>query len=315
MSQRIVYFNGQFVPEAEARLSIYDSALTMGDMAFEVTRTFRHKPFRLREHLERLAHSLSVIRTDPGMSLDELEQATLATLARNLPTEAPDIDWNILHNISRGPAGAFREAFPPGERGPSVVISCYPLTRKLAAVADLYDSGLDLVVPRQPAIPAELLDPTIKTRSRIHYHLANFQAEDIRPGAWAVLATPDGRLTEGTSGNLFAVLGGELVTPQLKDVLAGVTRGTVLELAREMKIPFVERDLSRSEAAQASELFLTSTSIGILHAHSYEGRAISGGAIGPFTARLRAALDEHVGVSFAAQARLYAARLRAEIAS
>lgn len=309
MSRRIVYLSGQFLPEAEARLSIYDSALTMGDLAFEVTRTFGHRPFRLRQHLERLFHSLSVIRTDPGMTIDQLEACTLETLALNLPTESSDVDWNIIHNISRGPAAAFSEAFSPDELRASVTISCFPLTRKLAALADLYDTGLDLVIPAQRAIPRELLDPTIKTRSRIHYHLANYQAHDMLPGAWAVLATPAGNLTEGTSGNFFMATRGKLMTPREGDVLSGVTRGVVLELASRLGLTVEERDISQQEALAADEIFLTSTSIGILHARTFQRQIIGTGQIGPLTARLRAALTEEVGIDIAQQARRYARQL------
>jgi branched-chain amino acid aminotransferase len=284
----------------------------MGDMAFEVTRTFEHRPFRLRHHLERLFHSLRVIRTDPGISLDEFERLTLETLRLNLPTEASDVDWNIIHNVSRGPAAAFAEAFTASELRPSIAISCFPLTRKLAAIAPFYQAGLDLVVPPQRAIPRELLDPTIKTRSRIHYHLANFQAHDIQPGAWALLATPDGRLTEGTSGNFFLVQRGTLFTPRQEDVLSGVTRGVVLALAARLGIPSAERDLDFDDASRADEMFLTSTSIGILHARSYCGRPVGDGQIGPITRRLREALNAEVGLDFGEQARHYAQRLAAD---
>lgn len=309
MSQRVVYLSGRFVPEAEARLSIYDSALTMGDMAFEVTRTFAGRPFRLRHHLERLFHSLAAIRVDPGLAIDDFERITLETLERNRPTEPADVDWNIIHNVSRGPANAFLGAFAAGNRHPSVVISCYPLTAKMAALAPCYERGLDLVVPRQPAIPPELFDPTIKTRSRVHYHLANYQAHEQSPGSWAVLATTDGRLTEGTSGNFFLVLDGRLATAPAGDVLEGVTRGAVLEIAARLDIPAEERDVRLAEAATADEVFLTSTSIGILHGRSFNGRVVGDGRPGPVTTRLRAALNEAVGLDFAAQANLYAKRL------
>src|ERR1700677_2460501 len=121
-SSRVVYFNGRFVPESEARVSIYDSALNFGDMAFDVTRTYQQRPFRLRDHLGRLFHSLAQMQIDPGVSLDELEHATAETLQRNLPTEAADVDWNITHNVSRGPVSTFTRAFTPAERRPTVII-------------------------------------------------------------------------------------------------------------------------------------------------------------------------------------------------
>ena len=86
MSERSVYFNGQFVPESEARVSIFDSALMYGDMAFEMTRTYNQTPFRLQEHLERLYGSLKLMEIDCGLSLEEMKQVTLETLERNQRT-------------------------------------------------------------------------------------------------------------------------------------------------------------------------------------------------------------------------------------
>jgi branched-chain amino acid aminotransferase len=308
MSRRVVYFNDRFIPEQEARVSIYDSALTAGDMAFEVTRTYRHQPFHLRNHLERLFASLAALRITLPPGMEELERLTLETLARNLPTEDDDVDWNIIHNVSRGPAAGFREAFPPEDRRPTLIISCYPLVAKMAALAPAYSSGLALVVPRQPALPAELFNSHIKTRSRLHYKLADLQAGEIQAGALAVLVDPDGFLTECTSGNVFLVRGGELLTPEPRNLLLGVTREMVLHLAAESKIPSREVNLTAADALAANEMFVTSTSIGILHARTFEGRLIGDGGAGPITSRLRTAFETAVGVDFAEQAESYARR-------
>ena len=90
MCQRLVYFNGEFIPEREARISIFDCALMYGDMAFEMTRTYNQTPFRLQEHLERLYGSLKLMEIDCGLSLEEMKLVTLETLERNLPTESAD---------------------------------------------------------------------------------------------------------------------------------------------------------------------------------------------------------------------------------
>ena len=308
MRSRIVYFNGRFVPEAEARLSIYDTALVMGDMAFEVTRTVRGRPFRLDEHLQRLFHSMAALQIDAGVSREKLHTITEETLAKNLPTEAADVDWNIIHNISRGPARGFADAFTPDELRPTVLVSCFPLIEKLGALAGSYQSGIDAVVPLQRSIPSSLLDDSLKTRSRLHYQLANLQAEAAAPGAWAVLTDPDGHLTEGTSGNVFLVRHGALYTPRAENLLPGITRQIILDLARREQMTLYESDITVSEAQQADEMFMTSTSIGILHVRRFEGRAVGAGGIGPVTSHLRAALSDEVGVDFAAQAKLYADR-------
>jgi len=311
MSHRVVYFNNRFIPEKDARVSIYDSALVMGDMAFEVTRTYRRQPFRLRSHLERLFHSLAALRITLPLGMDELEQLTLETLARNLPTEENDVDWNMIHNVSRGPASGFREAFALEERRPTLIISCYPLITKMAALAAAYSAGIDLVAPPQRALPSELFNAHIKTRSRLHYKLADLQAAEVHPGAFAVLVAPDGFLTEVTSGNLFLVRGGELLTPEPRNLLLGVTREMVLDLSAELEIPAREANLAVGDALSADEIFVTSTSVGILHARTFEGQTIGDGAVGPITRRLRAAFESAVGVDFAQQAESYARRLAA----
>ncbi|HVU85975.1 MAG TPA: aminotransferase class IV [Pirellulales bacterium] len=306
MSQRIVYFNGEFVPEAQARLSIYDSALTMGDMAFEVTRTVHGRPFRLDDHLARLYHTLGVLRIDPGLSPAALRVITEQTLGRNLPTEPAEVDWNVIHNISRGPMAANFAAFAPHERRPTVIVSCFPLVEKLGSLSAAYETGIDAVVPAQRSIPGDLLDDSLKTRSRLHYQLANLQANEIQPGAWAILTDPAGHLTEGTSGNVFVVRHGALMTPRADNLLPGITRQMVLELAGAANLPVFEDDITPAQALDSEEMFMTSTSIGILHVRRFAGRLIGSGGIGPITARLRASLCDAVGLDFAAQAARYA---------
>lgn len=309
MNQRVVYLAGRYVAESEARLSIYDAGVTSGAMAFEVTRTIRLVPFRLEQHLQRLWHSLSVLRIDPGLSAAKLIEITHETLRRNVSTEPADVDWNIVHNISRGPATAFLDAFAPEERQPTIVVSSFPMVAKMAALAPAYEHGLDLVVPAQCSLPGEWFDMSIKTRSRIVYEIANFQAEVRCPGSTPVLVEPAGWLTETTTGNLFLVRDGELCTPTPRSILRGVTRDFVIELAQQCGILVREGNFTVHDATTAEEMFITSTSVGILHARSMEGVTLGDGRIGPLTARLRAAFDDAVGLSFAEQAREYSRRV------
>jgi branched-chain amino acid aminotransferase len=310
MSERVVYFNGRIVPEREAKVSIFDSALQLGDMAFEVTRTYRGEPYRLSEHLRRLRHSMMSLEIDPGLTNEDLEAITLDVLARNRGTEPADVDWNIIHDISRGPASAFASSFTVEELRPTVIVACYPLAEKMAALAPAYETGIDLVVPAQRSLPRELFDPAIKCRSRVHYQLANLEANAIRRGSTAVLLDPTGFISEGTSGNVFFVHAGRLSTPTTRNILPGITRGVVLKLATRLGLEPQERDITLAEAQAAEEIFVTSTSIGILHARTFESAAVGDGRIGPITRRLRDALTAEVGLDFAAQAESYAAQLR-----
>jgi len=244
MAGRVVYFNGRFVPEAEARVSIFDSALMYGDMAFEMTRTYGHRPFRLREHLDRLYGSLRLLEIDCGLSIEAMERVTLETLERNLATEPADMDWQIMHDVSRGPLELYRTAFPGGI-GPTVSINCWPLVTHMGRFAPNYRSGVHLMIPAQQAVPAHLVDPKAKTRSRLHYQLANLQAGRAGAGRWPVLLDPDGFLAEGPGWNIFLVRDGVLVTPEPRNILLGVSRNATMEYARGLGIPVREANATR----------------------------------------------------------------------
>lgn len=310
MSQRTVYFNGRFVPEAEARVSIFDSALMYGDMAFEMTRTYNRRPFKLREHLDRLYGSLRLLEIDCGLTLDEMERLTLETLERNLPTESADMDWQIMHDVSRGPLDVYRSAFPDGLR-PTVSINCWPLITHMGGFAPKYASGVHVVIPAQQALPAHLIDPKAKTRSRLHYQMANLQAARMGAARWPVLLDPDGFLAEGPGWNIFLVRNGELLSPEPRNILLGVSRATTIELAGKLDIPVREANLGRYEALRADEIFCTATTYALVHATTFEGQVIGNGEPGPIFSRLLDAWKQSVGVDFVAQSRDYSERLAA----
>jgi len=308
MSKRVVYFNGDFVPESEARVSIFDSALMFGDMAFEMTRTYNGKPFKLREHLERLYGSLRLLEIDCGLSIEEMERLTLETLDRNRPTELDDMDWQIMHDVSRGPLDIYRTAFAD-ELRPTVSINCWPLVTHMGSFVPAYTSGVHVVVPAQQTLPAHLVDPKAKTRSRLHYQMAVLQAGRAGRGCWPVLLDPDGFLAEGPGWNIFLVKNGELLTPEPRNILLGVSRATTLELARQLDIPIRETNLGRYEALMADEIFCTATTYGLVHAATFEGQEVGDESPGPVFIKITEAWKELAGVDFIAQAHDYAARL------
>ena len=310
MSERSVYFNGQFVPESEARVSIFDSALMFGDMAFEMTRTYNQTPFRLQEHLERLYGSLKLMEIDCGLSLEEMKQLTLETLERNLPTESTDMDWQIMHDVSRGPLPIYETVFPDGVR-PTVSINCWPLITHMANFAPSYETGVHIAIVAQKAVPAHLVDPKAKTRSRLHYQMANLQAARMGQGRWPLLLDPDGFIAEGTGWNILLVKDGGLYSPEPRNILLGVSRGMAIDLAHELGIPVRETNLGRHEALQADEIICTATTYGITHGTSFEGQTVGDGDPGPICKQISNAWKKQVGIDFAEQARSYAQLLPA----
>ena len=304
MPQRVVYLNGEYVPEREARISIFDSALMYGDMLFEMTRTFGQRPYRLREHLKRLYGSLNYAEIDCGLTIEGMERATLETIERNLPA-VDGRDFQIMHNVTRGALPLYEEIVAEG-RAPVVTINIFPLVRHIGNMAAQYEEGTHFVVPRQQSVPARYIDPKAKNRSRIFYKIAELQAAHIASGASALLTDERGFITEGTGNNFFMVRDGEIYTPRPHDILRGVSRQACMELAAAQGLAVHEVDLEPYDVRAADEAWFTSTTICMIPITQFEFRPVGTGRAGPIYKQLLAAWSREVGLDIAAQAREYA---------
>ena len=304
MAQRLVYLNGEFVPELEARISIFDCALMFGDMVFEMTRSFRQKPYRLREHLERLYGSLNYVEIDCGLSIDQMESATCETIAKNLPF-MNGLDFQIMHNVTRGGMALYDELIKEGT-APIVTINVIPLVRHIGGSAKKFAEGAHFVVPRQQSVPARYIDPKAKNRSRIFYKVAELQASHMEEGAMALLTDERGFITEGTGNNFFMVRDGEILTPRPHDILRGVSRHACIELAAKLGIQVSEVDIEPYDVRAADEAWFTSTTICMQPITRFEFRPVGDGRPGPIYRKLLAAWSAEVGVDVAAQAAEYA---------
>ncbi len=312
-AQRLVYLNGEFVPEIEANISIFDSALMFGDMVFEMTRSFNGEQFMLRDHLERMYRGIKQLQIPIKQSIDEMEQLVYKTMEANQPAFKDTDEHRIMINVSRGPLSMYKMVFG-GKTEPTVVIADFPVKWTVATLADLYDEGIHAVTPSQRAIPAPLLEAKIKNRSRIHYMTANLQVSLIGdPRAFALLLDPDGFITEGTGANFFIVQDGKLMTPEGRNILRGTRRAYILDLAGRLGIPAEERNIELYDAYHADEAFYTSTGFTMLPCTKINGLEIGDGRPGEMFQRLMDQFSEDVGVDIIAQAKAFAAEVAAEV--
>lgn len=309
--QRVVYYNGQFVPESEARISIYDSALMFGDMVFEMTRSFNKVQFMLRQHLERLYRGIKQLQIPLRMTMEEMEQAIYRTIEANEPAFEPHDEHRLMIDVSRGPLGMYKMVFG-GVIEPTVIIADFPVKWTVASLAHFYDDGIHAVTPCQRCIPADLLDPKIKSRSRLHLQVANQQvALTNDPNAMALLLDPDGFVAEGTGANFFIVRDGVLMTPEGRNCLRGTRRAYLLDLARRLGIEAVETNIELYDVMHADEAFFTSTAFSMLPCTKINGVTIGDGKMGPIFRRLIDSWSEEVGVDIIAQTRAFAAEVGA----
>ena len=296
--QRQVYLSGAMVPESEAKVSIFDSAVMLGDSLTESTRTFRHQPFRLDEHITRLYRSLKVARVNPGLSPAELTCVTHDVLHANRSLMGPDDDCWIVHNISRG---LMKPGPSPSQTNPATIM-IFTNPMDLRGWARYYTEGCHAVTSFSRAVPAQSLDARIKNRSRLFYTLADTESRLFDPEAQCVILDTDGYVSENKGGNIFAVINGELRTPTTENCLAGLSRQTVLELAVELGIPARETRLQPYDLYTADEVFFTSTPYCIMPATKFNGLPVKDGRVGPVAQQLLAAWSEKVGMDIVAQA-------------
>lgn len=298
--ERVVWWNGKLIPESQAKLSIYDSALMFGDMVFEMTRSFNKKQFKLREHLERLYASIKFLEIPVAMKIDELEKHCQEVIKANDHLFAKDDEHRLMIDVTRGTLGIYKGIV---DDGPNIIIADFPLRWTVRGMGKIYDEGVDAMIPAQRAIPASLLEPKVKNRSRIHYLMANIQASKYQgKNAWALLLDPDGFITEGTGDNFFIVKGGKLFTPEPRNILRGISRKYIIEeLCAQLKLECVEKNLELYDIMEADEAFFSATPFCIMPATRINGLEIGNGKMGKITKKLLDKWGSNVGVDIIGQ--------------
>lgn len=274
LTEGCVYVNGAFVPPAQATVPAFDHGYLYGDGLFETLRTYGGVPFRLDEHLERLEEGLAKLSIRGAPAAHELRARVLETLEHSRLPEA-----YLRITITRGICA---RGLDPGEGDtPTVLIAALPLRTYPPAH---YAKGIAATVlwarltQRHPP-------PTLKSTSSQHTVLARLELS--RRGAHEGLFLDEaGHVTEGTVSNVFAVMGGALLTPPRSVCLPGITRAEVLVIAREVGLHTQEQPLLASALPEAEEIFITSSLAELLPVVRIDQAVIGAGRPGPVYQRL-----------------------------
>ena len=294
---RVVYMNGEFVPEQDAKVSIYDSSLMFGDMVFEMTRSFTGKQFRFQEHIDRLFNGIKILRIPFDYSKSEVEAACYATIEANKNAFEDGDEHRLMIDVSRGLLGIYN-GIEGIRKGSNLIIADFPLHWTVSSMGTLFDSGINAVITSQRAIPATLLDPKIKNRSRLFYLMANIEAS-LMEGSnnWALLLDPDGNITEGTGDNFFIIKDGVVITPPGRNVLRGISRQYILdEISPSCGVKAIEKEIEPFDVYTADEAFMTGTPFCMLPVTSLNGITIGDGKVGKMFQSLLDKWSNNVGV-------------------
>lgn len=280
----LVYLNGEFVPKEEAKVSVFDHGYLYGDGIYETMRAYKGMLFLLDKHLVRLRHSADVISLQLPLPLNQIGAALDETVRKNNLSDA-----YVRIQISRG----------PGEIGldpalcpvPTMVIAAKPFKDY---PVEHYGRGVSVAIVNTRRNHPLALDPSIKGTNFLNNILAKI--ESIRVRAYeAIMLNWEGYVAEGTISNIFFVKSGKLYTPSLKTgILDGVTRGLVLDLAREEGIQTEEALILPSEILDADECFITNTTMEVMPVTTIDGKPVGSGTPGPVTAALHKAYKNEV---------------------
>lgn len=273
-----VYLNGEYLPHEEARVSIDDRGFLFADGVYEVIRVYDGRPFLVPEHLARMQHGLGELRI-------EYDAARIGEAAQRLLDEngLRSGDAMVYAQVTRG-AAPRRHAFPDPPVRPTVLVVAKPFKPHDPSV--YRDGAAAVTVPDTRWSRCD-----IKSVSLLPNVLANEQAHGA--DAFEALFVRDGVVLEGSHSNLMAVYDGVVVTyPATNYILAGITRGLVLKLARERGIRTTESVIALDRLFDADELFLTGTTTEVMPLVRVDGRLIGNGRPGPVAARLQEALRE-----------------------
>jgi len=292
-----LYPDGVFLPELEARISIFDRGFTVGDSVYEYARTYRHRPFQVSEHMDRLFTSLKVLRMNPSLGKEDFCRLCEDLTGQNIPLLKGYEEYNIVWEVTRGEWGwhGRRTPAPEGVGKPTVIIKNNLNDQKLCAQA--FFTGIHVVTPPGRHIGPECWDPKIKTYSRLSYVMADLEARLVDPRATALMLDQFGNLAEETGGNIWIVRDGKLLTPTERNILRGQTRNNVISLAKKLDIPVIEQDLQPWHLYNCDEAFRSSTFPGPVQPIGYFNGVLIGNELpGPITKKLTEAWSGWVGL-------------------
>lgn len=279
-----IYIDGRFYTKEDAKISVYDHGLLYGDGVFEGIRIYNNNIFKLHEHVNRLFDSAQAIALDIGMSRSAMENAVRQTVELNKKEQG-----YIRLIVTRGDGALGIDPFKCDRSRVIIIVDDIQLYPK-----EMYAQGMKIITSSYRRIPAECFDVQIKSLNYLNNILAKIEAR--RAGCMeCILLNSAGHVAECTGDNIFIVKNNELFTPPpYEGALDGITRGTVLDIAKDLGLKASETILSRFDLYSADECFLTGTAAEIIGVTEIDSRKIGTGLPGPITKRLAEEFTRYV---------------------
>lgn len=279
--ERLVFFNGEYVPESQAKVSIYDSSLMFGDMVFEMTRSFKKKHFYLKEHIDRLFVGLKILRIKIDYTPEDVYRVCLETSEKNDHLFEKNDEHRLMIDVTRGILDIYKNNSKI-RQGANLIIADFPLRWTVQGMGKLFDDGINAVITSQRVIPSQYQDPKIKNRSRLFYLMANIEASLFKGDRnWPLLLDNNGFIAEGSGDNFLIVKNGKVITPEGREMLRGISRSYIINvLCKELNIEVIEKNIEPYDVYESEEAFVTATPFCMLPVTSLNSIKIGDGKVG-----------------------------------
>ena len=271
----LVYVNGEMLPMRDAKISVFDRAFQYGDGVFEGIRCYDGRIFKLKEHTDRLFRSARMVGIKIPLTKTEFNDAVKMVVRVNNFQNA-----HIKPVVSRGTAWKLG-LDPRNTTEPSIVIPARPIGKSMFDA----EKGFKLASVSVRKVPAMCLDPRVKSCNYLVHIIARREAL-ASGGDEAIMCDINGFISEGSGDNIFLVKDGELFTPPVQSALEGITRNTVIELARKEALKINETELTSYDIYNADEVFVTGSGAGIIAVTEVDKYEVSGGKMGAVTGKL-----------------------------
>ncbi len=277
-----IWIDGELVPKAEAKVSVYDHGLLYGDGVFEGIRLYNGKIFQPDAHMKRLYDSAKAIRLTIPITPDQLIAAINQTAKANSFT-----DCYVRAIVTRGPGYL---GLNPNKCPKPVVIVITDLIELYPR--ETYEKGMAIITATVIRTHPNALSPRIKSLNYLNNILAKIEATDAGVNE-ALMLNGEGNVAECTADNIFIIQDGRVLTPTTSDgILEGITRAVIIELCAKLQIPCIEKTIQRHDLYIADECFLTGTGAEVVPVTKIDGRSIGNGTPGPITRRLSEAFHK-----------------------
>lgn len=281
----LIYVNGDLVPRAEAKISIFDSGFLVGDGVWEGMRLHKGVIVFLEEHLNRLFQGAKAIGLEIGLSRAELTEAVERTLAANQMVDDVHIRLMITRGVKKTPSQDPR--FVVG--GPTMVITA---EYKKADPATK-EKGITLFTSTVRRGSPDYLDPRLNCHSKLHEVIALIQAQQAGADE-ALMLDIHGFVSTCNATNFFMIKDDAVWTSTGQYCMNGITRGKVIEVCHQHNIPIHQKNFSLTDVYDADEAFVTGTFGGLTPVIAVDGRVIGAGQFGPMTRRLSALYEQAI---------------------